>query len=146
MSTLRLSVLAWGLFFLQAFAQQTPEGLWQTYNDANTQAQSWVRIERQGDHWVGKIEKIVDPDVAPNEVCKACKGPKKGQPLQGLTIIEGVPVQATSKSWRGGKILDPENGQEYRLDLELSAQGAELMVRGYWGPFWRTQHWRRMTP
>ena len=40
MNMLRLSLLVSGLIFSKAFAQSTPEGLWETYNDANTQAQS----------------------------------------------------------------------------------------------------------
>jgi len=44
--------------------------------------------------------------------------------------------------WGGGSILDPENGKEYRTAVWL--QGPDhLRVRGYWGPFYRTQTWRR---
>ena len=49
---------------------------------------------------------------------------------------EDVPVESSSMLWRRGKILNSEKGQEYRLDLELTVQGAGLLVRGYWGPFW----------
>ena len=56
--------------------------------------------------------------------------------LAGLTMDEDVPVESSSMLWRRGKILNSEKGQEYRLDLELTVQGAELLVRGYWAPFW----------
>lgn len=49
---------------------------------------------------------------------------------------EDVPVESSSMLWRRGKILNSGKGQEYRLDLELTVQGAELLVRGYWAPFW----------
>ena len=46
----------------------------------------------------------------------------------------------------GGRILDPENGKEYRLTLQPTDGGARLRVRGYLGPFFRTQTWVRVAP
>ena len=43
--------------------------------------------------------------------------------------------------WSGGKILDPGNGKIYRCKIWL--KDGELKVRGYFGPFYRTQTWRR---
>jgi hypothetical protein len=122
-------------------AQVTPEGLWATYNDQHTQVQSWVRIEKQGEFWVGRIEKILDPSATPDEKCNACQGEKRGRPLLGLTIIDKVAIPTGS----GGTILDPEDGKTYRLELSLLQDGRELRVRGYWGPFWRTQRWIRVS-
>ncbi len=45
---------------------------------------------------------------------------------------------------KGGKILDPENGKEYRASFTPIDGGARLEVRGYLGPFWRTQVWQRV--
>jgi hypothetical protein len=122
-------------------AQVTPEGLWATYNDQHTQVQSWVRIEKQGEFWIGRIEKILDPSARPDEKCNACQGEKQGLPLLGLTIIDKVAIPTGS----GGTILDPEDGKIYRLELSLIQDGRELRVRGYWGPFWRTQRWLRVS-
>jgi uncharacterized protein (DUF2147 family) len=41
-----------------------------------------------------------------------------------------------------GNILDPENGKIYRCKLWL--ENGDLKVRGYWGPFFRTQTWKRV--
>lgn len=41
----------------------------------------------------------------------------------------------------GGTILDPKVGKIYRCRLWLEAN--KLKVRGYWGPFFRTQTWDR---
>jgi len=46
--------------------------------------------------------------------------------------------------WDGGKILDPENGKEYRASLTPIEGGKRLEVRGFLGPFWRTQTWVRV--
>jgi uncharacterized protein (DUF2147 family) len=140
MKSWRWGACGWLCWFGVAAAQSTPEGLWATYNDEHTQVQSWVRIQRQGDVWTGRVDKVLDPAAAPDERCDACKGDKKGRPLQGLVIIEDVSVD----TGRGGTILDPENGQTYRLELSLAQEGRELLVRGYWGPFWRTQRWLRL--
>lgn len=138
--------LGWMATAVAAAAQSTPEGLWATYNDQHTQVQSLVRIERQGNVLIGVIEKVLDPSAGPEETCDACKGANKGAPLKGLTIMTGVAATAVAGTWKGGKILDPESGDEYRLELELTDQGRVLMVRGYWGLFWRTQRWSRSQP
>ena len=41
-----------------------------------------------------------------------------------------------------GSILDPENGKTYIATVWLDKR-ERLRVRGYWGPFYRTQSWRR---
>jgi len=43
----------------------------------------------------------------------------------------------------GGKILDPENGKEYTVKMVPKEGGKKLQVRGYIGPFYRTQYWLR---
>jgi Delta7-sterol 5-desaturase len=44
--------------------------------------------------------------------------------------------------WGDGKILDPGNGNVYTSSLWL-VNPNELKVRGYLGPFYRTQIWKR---
>jgi uncharacterized protein (DUF2147 family) len=44
-------------------------------------------------------------------------------------------------AYDGGSILDPKNGRVYRCKIWL--EGQDLKVRGYWGPFYRTQTWLR---
>jgi uncharacterized protein (DUF2147 family) len=46
--------------------------------------------------------------------------------------------------WEGGKILDPENGKEYTLKMTPLDGGKQLQIRGYIGPFYRTQIWQRV--
>jgi uncharacterized protein (DUF2147 family) len=40
-----------------------------------------------------------------------------------------------------GTILDPETGQIYRCKAWL--ERGDLKIRGYWGPFYRTQTWKK---
>ena len=41
-----------------------------------------------------------------------------------------------------GSILDPQDGKIYRC--KLWTEGDDLKVRGYWGPFYRTQTWKKV--
>jgi uncharacterized protein (DUF2147 family) len=45
--------------------------------------------------------------------------------------------------WSGGRVLDPEMGKDYPGRLWLVGPDT-LKVRGYWGPFHRTQTWHRL--
>ena len=64
--------------------------------------------------------------------------------MVGLEIIRGGKKDADKDVWEGGKILDPENGKEYRASFTPIEGGKQLQVRGYLGPFWRTQTWVRV--
>jgi len=62
-----------------------------------------------------------------------------------MEIIRGVKPDASGENlWaNGGKILDPENGKEYTVKMVPQEGGKKLQVRGYIGPFYRTQVWLR---
>lgn len=61
-----------------------------------------------------------------------------------MEIIRGGKKSASGDIWEGGKILDPENGKEYRATFTPIEGGKELQVRGFIGPFFRTQVWKRV--
>jgi uncharacterized protein (DUF2147 family) len=50
-------------------------------------------------------------------------------------------MEKSGDEYAAGNILDPEEGKVYKCKLWL--EGTELKVRGYWGPFYRTQTWTR---
>jgi len=58
----------------------------------------------------------------------------------GMEIIRHM--EAEGDEYAGGEILDPEVGRVYRCKLWL--EGKNLKVRGYLGPFYRTQTWLRV--
>lgn len=70
--------------------------------------------------------------------------PEKSNPSQVWRSFGGG-GQKNDKEliWLGGRILDPEKGEEYRFKIRLIDQGRTLQVRGYLGPLWRTQTWTR---
>ena len=129
------------LLSLHVQAQNSPEGLWMSYDDDGKTATALVRIVKINDQLIGQIEKVFDQQA--EAICSNCRGDRKNQPIVGLEIIRGVKVAAQNNKWSQGRILDPDDGTEYKLVMELERAGQTLVVREYWGLFWRTQYWQR---
>ena len=126
-----------------AFAQATPAGLWKTIDDETKQEKSLVRITDQGGVLSGKIEKIFDP-AKQDSKCDKCSDARKGQPVLGMTIIEGVKKNPDEPYWDGGTILDPNNGKVYKVRMTPKDGGKTLEVRGFIAFFYRNQTWQRV--
>jgi len=130
---------------IAAWAQATPVGLWKTIDDDSGQEKSLVRITEAGGVLSGRIEKLLDPSVKPGAVCDQCSDERKGQPVQGLQILRKLqPDTSDPGLWTGGEVLDPNNGKTYRARLKPIDGGRKLELRGYLGPFYRTQVWLRV--
>ena len=126
-----------------AFAQATPVGLWKTIDDDGKTAKSLVRISEQGGVLVGNIDKLLDPKDTGDGKCDKCTDDRKDKPVVGLQIIRGVKAEGDG-TWGGGEILDPNNGKTYRTRLKPVDGGRKLEMRGYIGPFYRSQVWLRV--
>ena len=63
-----------------------------------------------------------------------------------MEIIRGGKKVDGKDVWEEGKILDPDNGTDYRLRLTPIEGGKKLEVRGYVGTplLGRTQTWVRV--
>jgi len=127
-----------------ALAQMSPVGLWRSIDDKTGESKAEIRISETGGALQGRIEKTLRKDAKPDAVCDECMDDRKGKPIAGLEIIRGGKKVEGKDVWEGGKILDPENGKEYRASFTPVDGGKKLEVRGYLGPFWRTQTWGRM--
>lgn len=138
-----LGLACWVTLSMQAWGQQLPTGLWVTFDDEGRTAQAVVQISQVGAHLVGHIVQVLDPQASPDAKCDRCKDERKDKPLKGLQIISGVNPVAQGRVWKQGVILDPEEGKEYRLEIDWVTGSPEMRLRGYWGPFWRTQVWKR---
>ncbi len=144
MKKIQISLLSLALLAGGAWAQSSPVGVWQNTNDKDGKPQAHVEIVEKNGQLVGRVIKSLRPETQPGELCEKCFDDRKGQPMMGLEIIRGLPAQAKGDTWSGGKILDPKEGKEYRLSLSLKDDGQALAVRGYLGPFFRTQTWTRV--
>jgi uncharacterized protein (DUF2147 family) len=126
-----------------ALAQATPAGLWKTIDDDGKTEKSLVRISDAGGVFSGKIEKIMDP-TKQNSVCEKCTDERKDKPVIGMTILRNLREGDDKGVWDGGEILDPNNGKTYKTRLKPIDGGKKLEMRGYIGPFYRTQVWIRV--
>ncbi|MBO9652591.1 MAG: DUF2147 domain-containing protein [Variovorax sp.] len=127
-----------------AMAQMSPVGLWRSVDDKTGESKAEIRIAESGGGLLGRIEKTLRKDAKPDAACDECTDDRKGKPMVGLDIIRGGKKAEGKDVWEGGKILDPENGKEYRASFTPIEGGKKLEVRGYLGPFWRTQTWNRV--
>jgi uncharacterized protein (DUF2147 family) len=139
MQKLTLALVALS-FSLSSYAQSYT-GTWQTKDDETGEIKSHIQIEDTGGKWQGKIVKILRKNAPAN--CEKCPGERKNQPLMGMTLL--VNMAAKGGMLEGGDILDPEKGKWYRCKMWLKEGDPNtLVVRGYLGPFYRTQYWTRV--
>ena len=127
-----------------AFAQDTPVCLWKTIDDDGKTEKSLVRITDNGGVLSGRIEKLLDPSTKPDAVCEKCTDERKDKPIVGLTILRNLRVAEDKEWWEGGDVTDPNNGKVYRARVRTIEGGRKLQMRGYIGPFYRTQTWLRV--
>ena len=115
---------------------------WKTIDDKTGDAKSYVQIYEAGNQVQAKVSKLL---IKPADtVCKNCSGNKKNQPVVGMVIVDGL--KAYKDYWKGGTILDPEDGKEYGVSMWFEdGKNDELKVRGkHWTGLYRTQTWYRV--
>lgn len=96
---------------------------WQTYDDGKPKGT--VKITESNGVLTGKL-------VATNSA--------KGKKHVGMTVIKGLKADGGGK-YSGGTITDPEKGKDYRMTASLN--GNTLKLKGYIGPFSRSQVWKK---
>jgi uncharacterized protein (DUF2147 family) len=130
------------LLSLQVGFAQSIIGKWKTIDDETGEAKSIVEIYEESGKIYGKVLEILNPDKR-DGICEKCNDDRKDKPVLGMLIINGL--EKDDDEYRGGKILDPEKGKEYKCKLWLDAANQnKLYVRGYVAFFYRTQNWYRV--
>jgi|SRR5690625_1525260 len=122
---------------------QSPLGVWKTIDDETKEEKSHVRIYETPDGKLeGKVIRILTPGRQ-DATCKDCSGKNKDQPIKGMVVLWDL-KKSDSDTWKGGYILDPNNGKEYKCRITLKDENT-LDVRGYIGfsLIGRTQTWYR---
>jgi len=122
-------------------AADAPVGKWNTIDDKTGKVVSEVQLYDQGGKLYGKIVGLANPtdEQGKPKICSKCQGADKDQPIVGLVIVKDL---APDKDrFKGGTILDPEDGKVYKA--EMWTEGENLKVRGYLGPFYKTQTWTK---
>ena len=128
-----------------SFAQMTPVGTWHSIDDKTGEAKAEIQIVDKDGVLSGRVVKSLRNDPNAKKICDDCKDDRKGQAILGMEIVRGVKPDTSGENlWaNGGRILDPENGKEYTVKMVPQDGGKKLQVRGYIGPFYRTQVWLR---
>ena len=122
---------------------QTCSGKWITIDDETNKKKSVVELYKVDGKMYGKITYLYPREGREdNPKCTKCTDDRKNQPLVGLQIVRNLKWDGAE--WEGGTIVDPENGKLYTVKIWLDPSNSNtLNVRGYIGPFFRTQTWVR---
>ncbi|MEQ1585681.1 MAG: DUF2147 domain-containing protein [Cyclobacteriaceae bacterium] len=129
-------------FFIITFSAvgQGIVGKWKTIDDETTEPKSIVEIVEKNGKYYGKIIKLFRaPGEDPDPICEECDldDDRYQKKIIGMEILKDMMKSGTEYS--EGNILDPNNGKIYSCKIWL--EGKNLKLRGYWGPFFRTQTW-----
>jgi uncharacterized protein (DUF2147 family) len=135
------------VFYFMAFTAvceaQTVIGKWKTIDDSSGEERSIVELfERNGMVYGKVIKTILKPGEDPDPVCDQCSPDdhRYNKKIIGMEILRKM--KKSGNEYSDGDILDPENGRVYRCKLWI--EEGDLKVRGYWGPFYRTQTWKKV--
>jgi uncharacterized protein (DUF2147 family) len=124
-----------------ANAQSSVLGKWKTVDEETGEEKSVIEIFERNGKVFGKIVKIFTQED-PDPICEACPedDPRYRKKVIGMEIIQNM--EKGDNEYSEGSILDPQDGKIYRCKLWIEDEN--LKVRGYWGPFYRTQTWKRV--
>lgn len=119
------------LLSLSGYAQDIL-GKWMTES-----GDAQVEIYKSGDKLNGKIVWLQQgPETKDKHNPDAKLQQRK---LMGVNILSGL--SQSKKKWEGGTIYNPKNGKTYKC--AIWPEGDKLKVRGYLGPLYETQTWKR---
>jgi uncharacterized protein (DUF2147 family) len=136
-------LIPWILLFNFTYAQTTVLGKWRTIDDNTGKEKSIVEITERGGKVYGKIIRIFpEPGKNTDPICDKCPedDSRYNKKVIGMEIIKDM--IKSDDEYDEGTILDPEVGKIYKCKIWLD--GKDLKVRGYLGPFYRTQTWKRL--
>ncbi len=116
-------------------------GYWITIDDESGLKKSIVELYKKDGKMYGKVVYIYKRGKdGPHSLCDECEGYLKNKPVMGMQIVKDLNWDGSE--WEGGTILDPDNGKVYDAKIWINPENyAKLNVRGYIGPFFRTQTW-----
>ncbi len=136
-------ILSLSVISIASYSQEVT-GYWKTIDDNSGETKSIVHVYKNPTGEIqGKVVKLFrKPGEDQDPVCEECPKDdyRHGKKVKGMVIMSGMKESGDACS--GGEIMDPENGNSYRCKIWLD--GADVLkVRGYLGPFFRTQVWKR---
>lgn len=137
---MRLTALVILILVSKASFGQTIVGKWKTIDDETNKPKSIVEIYEKSGKYFGKVTKLFrTPDEEQDPVCNECdpEDNRYKKKVIGMEILRDL--KKDGDEYSEGNILDPNNGKIYKCKIWM--EGKNLMLRGYIGPFYRTQTW-----
>jgi lathosterol oxidase len=117
-------------------------GIWKTIDDTYNLPKSLVELKIEDKKLKGVVKQLyLLPHEGGNPICTECKSSLKNKPIVGIQFMKNF--RQSGKEWIDGEILDPGNGSSYKSRFWL-VDANHLKVRGFLGPFYRTQTWKRL--
>ena len=116
------------------------EGKWKTIDDETNEPKSIVDIFIKDGKYHGKVVKLFrKPGEEQDPSCTECdpSDSRYNKKVLGMEILKDMKKEGSE--FIDGTILDPKNGKIYKCKIWI--ENSKLMLRGYWGPFYRTQTW-----
>ncbi|GMG88000.1 DUF2147 domain-containing protein [Biformimicrobium ophioploci] len=121
-----------------AIASTDVVGQWRTIDDETGQPKSIVEIYEKNGLVYGKVVRLLQKPQ--DTVCEKCPGDLKGKKLVGMDVV--TRMRKVDGRYEEGQIMDPISGKVY--GCKMWREGNMLKVRGYIGPFYRTQVWQKV--
>ena len=124
-----------------SYGQTSVLGKWMTVDESSGEEKSIVEIFERNGKVYGKIVRIFTTED-PDPLCEECPDddPRFRKKIIGMEIIKDM--KKGKDEYSQGNILDPQDGRIYKC--KLWTEDGALKVRGYWGPFYRTQTWKKV--
>lgn len=122
--TMALVLLSTALFSNIAVANPLANTTWQTYE--GNQPKAVIKFVKNS---MGGVDGTIQSTTRP-----------EGKKLIGTRVVKNLMHDGGSK-FSGGYITDPENGKTYNLSARLN--GKVLVLKGHYGPFSRSQTWKK---
>lgn len=138
---LKVMLILFAVMMHLQLSAQSCLGYWITIDDESGLKKSIVELYKKDGKMYGKVVYIYKRGKdGPHSLCDECEGYLKNKPVMGMQIVKDLNWDGSE--WKGGTILDPDNGKVYDAKIWINPKNyTKLNVRGYIGPFFRTQTW-----
>ena len=128
-------------FSASAQNASSPIGKWKTLDDETGKAMTITEVYEAKN---GTLAAKITENLGLPATCGECSGQYKGKPFVGIVTLWNLKAQKDG-TWGGGNGYKPSEDRSFTAkSMRLVDGGKKLEVRGYLGPFWRTQTWQRV--